>query len=136
MARDATRFSRISVGFADSVNSLPAVDAGDTGAVFSVTGPAVFDGNTLPAISSTTVAFNFGSIAAFDSSSLTAALANAADGDTIIATPGSTWSGAYFDLAITANVQSAGVVEVALVNSTNTAINPNAATFRLTRMAF
>lgn len=42
MAIAPTRFSRVSIGFADSVRSLADVDAADTGTVFSVTGPTAF----------------------------------------------------------------------------------------------
>lgn len=44
MALDPTRFSRVSVGFVDSKRSIVDVDPGDTGAVFSVTGPTAFTG--------------------------------------------------------------------------------------------
>ena len=44
MAIAPTRFSRVSVGFVDSVNSIADKDPGDTGAVFSVTGPYAFTG--------------------------------------------------------------------------------------------
>lgn len=44
MPVDPTRFSRVSVGWRSSTQSLVDVDPGDTGAVFSVTGPYAFDG--------------------------------------------------------------------------------------------
>ena len=42
MALDPTRFSRVSIGFVSSNQSVVDVDAGDTGDVFSVTGGAAF----------------------------------------------------------------------------------------------
>jgi hypothetical protein len=46
MALRPTRFSRVSIGFVDSVRSIVDADAGDTGAAFSVTGAQVFTGQT------------------------------------------------------------------------------------------
>src|SRR5688572_29111667 len=39
MALDPTRFSRVSVGYVDSVRTVGAADAADTGNVLSVNGP-------------------------------------------------------------------------------------------------
>ena len=45
MAISPTRYSRVSIGFVSSTKSIVDVDAGDTGAVFSVTGPAAYTGD-------------------------------------------------------------------------------------------
>lgn len=42
MARDPTRYSRVSVGWVDSAQSNPDVDASDTGPVFNTIGRAGF----------------------------------------------------------------------------------------------
>lgn len=47
MAIAPTRFSRVSIGFVDSVRSIADADVGDTGTVFSVTGPTAFNAGDL-----------------------------------------------------------------------------------------
>jgi hypothetical protein len=47
MPRKPTLFSRVSVGWSDSAQSLVDVDAGDTGAVFEVTGAGIVDAFTI-----------------------------------------------------------------------------------------
>lgn len=44
MAIQPTRYSRVSIGFLDSVRSIADVDPADTGAVFSATGPWAMTG--------------------------------------------------------------------------------------------
>ena len=223
MTIDATRVSRLSVGWRDSAQSIVDLDAGDTGATLSVEGAAQFDGATtfasttsftgaaslgavtgttgvfsstlsvggvvtldhdvsalsafvagstvsvtgtsslgaivgastlsmvgtsdfanisvgggtdVAGISSSIVSVNLGSVAPNDSSTVSVALANAADGDIIIGTPASIWSGAYFDLALTYTVEQAGAVTIAAANSTATAVDPDAMNFRIMRIGW
>lgn len=138
MAISPTRFSRLSIGWYSSDETLADHDAADTGPVASIDGPFSLGegGTSLDGISATTAAIDFGSVAAHESSSVTAALSGAAVGDSVIASPGSNWSGAYYDLAINAHVSEAGVVTVSAANSTATAVNPDETVFRLTAINF
>jgi hypothetical protein len=69
MAIDPTRVSRLSVGFVDSKRSLVDVDPGDTGAVFSVTGPTAFAGTqTITGAETITSTLSVGGAATFTTS--------------------------------------------------------------------
>lgn len=79
MPVEPTRYSRISVGFSNSAQSLPDKFHGDTGAVFSVMGPSAFSGGTMTvtgaqAMSST---FSVGGAATFQSTVTTRGTATA-----------------------------------------------------------
>lgn len=131
MPLDPTRFSRVSIGFVDSVRSIVDLDPADTGAVLSVTGGVAFGGGAqINTIVSGTASVDFGSVAGNDSSTATATLTGIAVGDPVLVMPGSNWSGAYFDLCLSAVASAANVVTVVAANSAATAINPDASTFR------
>ncbi|MDX1486704.1 MAG: hypothetical protein R3268_00785 [Acidiferrobacterales bacterium] len=138
MPAKITHFSRVSTGLYPSDQTLPAKEAGDTGAVFSADGPVTlgFGGTTLDGISATTASVNFGAVSPHDSSSLTVGLSGAAVGDTVVVNPDSAWSGAYYDLALNAHVSAADVVTISAVNSTLTSVNPDAVTMRIAAINF
>ena len=84
-------------------------------------------GTSYSALRSSTVSINPGAVAANDSASTTATITlMPADAIILAAQPASIWSGAYFDLAITAKVSAASTLQVALANSTITSVTPDA----------
>lgn len=108
---------------------------------FETDGPLKVDGNltvgasgsALASIVVSTVSINPGSVAAFDSASTTATIqAMPADAVILSAQPASIWSGAYFDLAITAHVSAASTLRIGLANSTLTAVAPAAMNWTIT----
>ena len=141
MAISPTRFSRVSIGWRDSAKSLVDLDPADTGPAASITGGVVFgnSGSQLNTISSTTASVDFGSVAAFESSSvLTVGVSGLTRGDTLIATLDANWSLAagHRDLSIFASSSSTvGEANVWAVNSTLTAVNPAGVVVRFTRIA-
>jgi len=113
MAIAPTRYSRISVGFVDSVKSIAAVDPGDTGAVFSVTGPAAYTGDqtfTGAATVSSTLSVG-GNLTA----TAGAFIGNAAAINEIVAVSSAT---AAVSLGAIAPLESSSVVTVALSGAT------------------
>ena len=162
MAVSPTPFSRVSVGFMSSTETLADYDAADTGAVFSVTGDVDFNKsnlslegnltatggafigdasavNELVAVSSGTAAVSLGAITPLESSSVvTVGLSNATRGDTLFLTLDSI----YQDVAANRDVSwycssssTAGEVNVWGINSTLTAVTPTANTVvRITRI--
>lgn len=84
-------------------------------------------GTSYSALRSSTISVNPGAVAAHDSISTTATIQLLpADATIIAAQPASIWSGAYFDLAITAHVSAASTVRIGLANSTLTSVTPDA----------
>lgn len=161
MAIEPTRFSRVSIGFVTSTKSIVDVDAADTGAVFSVTGPAALNSslsvagdatftgglfvgnaaaiNEVVAISSVTRAVSLGAINPLDASSVvTVAVSNATRGDTLILTVDSLYPvvAANRDIHwMCSSSSTAGEVHIWGVNSTLTAVTPTASTVvRITRI--
>ena len=84
-------------------------------------------GSRIGSIVKSTVSINPGSVGAQDSASTTATIQTMpADALIISAQPASIWSGAYYDLAITATVSAASTLRIGLANSTITAVAPAA----------
>ena len=132
-----TRFSRVSIGWRNSTQSLVDLDAADTGPAFSVTGGAVYGGGTqLNYMWNAAIATDFGSVAGHDSSTKTITAALAEAGDVLTVTLPSTWSGAYYDLNITAQCLTDGVITAIASNSAATAIDPDSAAIIYTGLRF
>ena len=84
-------------------------------------------GTSFSALRRSTLSINPGAVAPFDSVSTTATISlMPADAIVIAAQPGSLWSGAYYDLAITARVSAASTLVIGLANSTLTSVTPAA----------
>jgi len=177
MAIDPTRFSRVSIGFVDSVQSLADVDAADTAASFSVTAPAVFDdavtitgaltqtgavtaagavtvegalvaesttstvgavsmgvataatslgiggGTAITAISTITGDVNLASMGQFESTSSTVAFTGVVEGDQILVSPSSEWSGDYYAVSLAAHATAADLITVSASNNSEVVID-------------
>ena len=94
-----------------------------------VTGPFALgaSGTSFSALRRSTISVTPGAVAPFDSVSTTATISlMPADAIVIAAQPGSLWSGAYYDLAITARVSAASTLVIGLANSTLTSVTPAA----------
>ena len=124
-----------------STSRLTVSGAANVSGTFSATGAVANSGNvantgtwalgasgtSYTALRSSTVSINPGAVAAQDSASTTATITlMPADAIILAAQPASIWSGAYFDLAITAKVSAASTLQVALANSTITSVTPDA----------
>ena len=84
-------------------------------------------GTSFSALRKSTISVNPGAVAAFDSANTTATISlMPADAIILAAQPGSLWSGAYYDLAITARVSAASTIAIGIANSTLTSITPTA----------
>ena len=155
MPRPPTRFSRMSVGFVSSAESLVDRDAGDTGDVFSVTGGSAFGevsttvltattslavggGTTLEKISAVTVAADFGSVTSIGGgSTITVGVAGVVDGDLLYAQRPSIWSGAYGALTLDASSgDTTGEVNLTANNSGITAIDSASAVVNILHINF
>lgn len=137
MAIDPTRFSRVSIGFVDSVRSIADLDPADTGAAFSVTGGFVAGGGAqIDGVFSSVVSVNFASVPGNDSVTTSVTVTGAAVDDAVVVTPSSTWSGSYLDIGVSGQVTAANTVTLSARNSAATAVNPDALNMRVTVISF
>jgi hypothetical protein len=163
MARAPTTFSRLSTGYLDSASTIGedsydmsfidgycetltsnAGVTGDlTGAVAGTTGTfstslSVGGGTTIEALSITTVAADFDSVTSLQpDSTITVAVASAADGDLLYAMKPSLWSGAQSQLQIgCTSGDTTGEVNLTCHNSGITSIDPASAVVTILRVNF
>ena len=134
MPISTTRFSRLSIGWVNSEQSLVAFDPADTEATLSIESPVVLgtSGSAFNAISTQTVTLTLPIVTANDSVTSDIPFAAVSLGDSIIVTPDSDWS---TDLVLTATA-SDGTVTVIANNSTITDITPSPQPARLTAICF
>ncbi len=162
MALSPTGQSRVSVGWVSSTVSIVGQDAGDTGDVFSVTGNAKFfdgivvdgtatitgaltqtgavaigGGTGIVKVASSIISVGGAAVTGNESTVSEYALTGAVAGDQVLLTPdASKWSGAYHDINFSAGVTTADQVNIALVNSAETDITPDAMNWRATLIRF
>lgn len=141
MARDPTRFSRVSIGYVDSAQTVVDVDAGDSGPIWSsIGGIDIGESGTGPLVqvSTTTHSDDLGTISAHDSSTITVEHSGATRGDTFLVALDSEWSGADYDITVTAQSgDTTDEVNIIAVNSTITNVDTtNLGVWRLTRINF
>jgi hypothetical protein len=93
-------------------------------------------GDTISGIYSVSGAIDFASVAAFASSVSTISLPGAIPGCAVVVNPGSNWSGIYTKLTVVGNSDTTDVVNLHTWNSSATALNGDAVTFRVTAITF
>ena len=82
-------------------------------------------GTSFSALRKSTISVNPGAVAGHESVSTTATITlMPADAIILAAQPTSLWSGAYYDLSITARVSAASTIQIGIANSTLTSITP------------
>ena len=122
--------SRLTVtGAVNVTGTLTASGAVAASSNVAVTGTFALgaSGTSYTALRSSTISVSPGAVAANDSVSTTATISlMPADAVILAAQPASIWSGAYFDLAITAKVSAASTLQLALTNSAITSVTPDA----------
>lgn len=135
MARDPTRFSRVSIGWVDSEQTIQDVDGSDTDAILSI-GQSNVD---ILDVSTSTHATALGAIAAQDASVTTLGISGATRGDTYIVNLDSEFSGQVNDYQLVWNVHSGdttGEANLVVSNVSSGSVNPTDGVIRVTRINF
>ena len=122
-----------------STSRLTVSGAANVSGTFSATGAVANSGNvantgtwalgtsgtSFTALRKSTISVSPGAVAAFDSVSTTGTITlMPADAIILAAQPTSLWSGAYYDLGITARVSAASTIAIGIHNSTLTSLTP------------
>lgn len=113
-------------------DSGPVHVYGDSNSTFQWDGPVQFgaNGSQIAGIFTSTFSVDLQSVPANDSVSTTATLTElTADSIVLSVQPASIWSGAYLDLSLGYQVSAASTLVISAVNSTITAVDPDAMNF-------
>lgn len=133
MARDPTTFSRVSTGYKDSANTLASSSA-DFQCLGGIIGAS---GTQLTEVSITTHACDFGSVNPYGYSTITVGITGVADGDFLLTTRPSLYSGTHDALSVFAvSGDTTGEANLVAINSGATAVDPGAGVVNILRITF
>lgn len=120
--------------FSGAVTMTSTLTAGGTNTFSS--GIGVGGGTNVATISTITGDVDLASVPGHDSISSTVAFVGVAVGDAIMVHPSSEWSGAYYDLNLSAHATAADVITLIASNSAVTAVNAADVVMRFTALTY